>query len=288
MGNCLKTQLKEVVSNSELVKMGEIRLRAIAVPSSLMDYNNVNSLRIQAINGPVTVRVDGNGYFSNNAATIDTDRMTQLTVQPSDGLVYLALKNNNYNVFIEGIYNLLSFGPKYAYTQPLVHFGMSDIKYFTSITSLYCSAQEGSSFDGFEEQKNFENLQYIYLNDTSFKGNTSIFRNSNYIRIINLGNTNVTGNIADFGNDVSELIGGHGLNEIQIANTVIEGSLEELGAAQVAAGRHDYTITVRGNGIVTAGGTPFTGSRFIFFGTSMINPTTEETNQGYQIRNTES
>lgn len=90
-------------------------------------------------------------------------------------------------------------------------------------------------------------------------------------------NPNLYGNIASFGKCTS-------VAYLWINNTGVTGSLEGLAQAQVANGRTSGTMYPRviGTKVTYQGATLFT-HKTIMFGSSMVNPTSAETSQGWQI-----
>lgn len=127
------------------------------------------------------------------------------------------------------------------------------------------------------------NLKRVQLSLTGLSGNLVEFINNhpnaaNFTNII-IKNT-IRVNIGDLATAIGSLTE---LNEFDGENNyTCTGSTESVAQAQVASGRTSGTLTIKGY-MPEFVPTSSSGLRKINFGTSMVNPTEEEINQGYQI-----
>lgn len=103
MGNCLITQLKGSVNNSNLQPYGTVKVGCVETSSPSSD---AQTLGIFAPNQTITV--NGDGYFALTYEGLDdpSSRLTTYTIPLSQSsIMYLYFKNDNYNIFITGRYD---------------------------------------------------------------------------------------------------------------------------------------------------------------------------------------
>lgn len=251
MGNCLKTQLKEAVQNEHLTKMDELLLHVKTTDG--VDYNGINSLQLACINGNITMRVVGNGYFARSAAELDTNPLTEITITPSDGVVTLAMANANYDIIISNKQNLIQVGPAYAYDQPAVNIGYIDLKYVPYLTNVKLQGQKT------DLHTLKDSIWLPYLN--SIEGYRSSY----------------SGDIAeDFGSSLNCF-------SFDFNDSRANGTLESLLEALKGNGCNGETNMYFQRTNVTYQNAPVSSNYNVKFGTSMVNPTAEDTARGYQI-----
>jgi hypothetical protein len=105
MGNCLKTQLKEVVNNPELVPIGYLRFKTETI--TITDANAQQKLFLEA-SSPVTITSIDGGYFADSLAGLENARLTSKTF--STPYIELWFPNGNYTYQISDKYSIKQFG----------------------------------------------------------------------------------------------------------------------------------------------------------------------------------
>lgn len=165
-------------------------------------------------------------------------------------------------------------------------------KLLSSTTALFVSGIGSSSsplfgfsmYGNIEELVNCPNLNVIKLSlQTTLEGNLKTLVDNhpnrlNFLKIFLDNTTNVKGgSLTAILGGLTKLTEFNGEN-----NSNFNGSTTEIAEAQVAAGRTSGTLKISGymRNFTPSGAS---SERTIKFGTSMVNPTEEETAQGYQI-----
>lgn len=107
MGNCLKTQLKQDVTNNNLVKIGEMRIKNNVVSNptantqSITFHNQGNNVTLEIINNDA-----GNNYHFTNSS-LNANLGTSLT-SPSGSSYYTVYVTPGSEISVVEKYNLLS------------------------------------------------------------------------------------------------------------------------------------------------------------------------------------
>lgn len=258
MNNCLKTQLKGSADNDNLPKYDCF-------------YFNVHSMSGSATSDKFkfrvggssmrTIKIIGDGYMWTNAADWGDVSKGVKTLQITAAWIYFS--NGDYTVEVGGRSDIDRISSDDA-----ANFSISDISYIPELTqfSLKDSIKSTFSFDdlmGYNLTNNNINLR----NCANMAGTTESIRENLLIEQVNIGNCiSLTGSIADFGKWTSLVV-------IHVAGAPINKDITLLAAAQVSNGRTSGTIDCHGT----------TGGDTIRFGSSMVNPTQEETTRGWQV-----
>lgn len=196
MGNCLKTQLKEVVNNDNLSKFNELLIHC----SSVEDTSNVNyNYFYLGVKEPVTITVVGNGYFVFDGEDI-TDPSKQRTTYTGPSAVF-RLANGNYKLAISNKYvvsvlntNLNSGGERVA----KVNF--NDLSYILGMTNLGMIAINS------ENWKIIKNLSLlsIFMSANTY-GDVADLPGQDFTNLIINGGTSITGDFAELGTKLSSV-----------------------------------------------------------------------------------
>ena len=154
---------------------------------------------------------------------------------------------------------------------------ISKLGSFTNLESLIIGLN--SNAYGSLDSCRFENLKVLYIRG-KWGGTTAFLKHSPLLTSVTFDNKSTGININDFN-------GCTNLTFINIAwSANATGNVNKLAAAQ-AVSRNSGTLAIKIVGVTTQivcnGSVLPIGTKTIKFGTSMENPTAEETAQGYQI-----
>jgi hypothetical protein len=241
---CLVTKLKGIVDNDNLLKIGESRIDMVLSPGSIM-FDSRTHCYVLASDGTTVVDLPNGGWTPN--LTKYPERDTYIV-----GGKY-AIKNFNANT----VY--INSGEEFAFSQ-LEQFG-AGIIVPESVIFTFPATLKG--FNAGAKNSSYHN---------------NIFANCVNLEYVALNNFNNAHPITYFNNCIK-------LTDLSIIATIITGGIEELANGQVANGRVSGALVVTSNGIITYNGTAVASnvSKTIKFGTSMTNPTQEDTERGWQI-----
>lgn len=216
MNKTLITKLNGRVANSELLRLGELR---ITIDKEISPSSKSRSLAI-SVSKATPIEIIGDGYFTDELLSANKGKST--TLSSGDNVVYVSNDNvilailNKYNITklnFERIDTAISSNAKHK------HFDLSSFKYCMSLTSL--TLQNTSTTGDLSELSNLTNLTNLNLAKTLIGGNISSLKNLLSLLEITLGNTAVTG-------DLSVLSGLTSLTVIQLHDTAVTGDLSSL------------------------------------------------------------
>ena len=210
MGNCLVTKLKGTVQNSDLLRVGELRIcvHKIYNPNGETQRINLNFTE------DVKLEIIGDGYFTN--ATLVSNLGKSLTAKANtESLVYVS--NGDFEIAILNKYALTKINTRtnkktaikdiadLKYSSSLNHLAINSVEnvgYFSDIkplTSLYYIALSNANIKGsLSDLKSLTNLGYIIVGDTSNKltGNVSSLKAMTKLDTLAILNSDVTGDLA--------------------------------------------------------------------------------------------
>lgn len=210
MGNCLVTKLKGTVQNSDLLRVGELRIcvHKIDNPSSETQRINLNFTE------DVKLEIIGDGYFTN--ATLVSNLGKSLTAKANtESLVYVS--NGDFEIAILNKYALTKINTRtnkktaikdiadFKYSSSLNHLAINSVEnigYFSDIkplTSLYYLAVSNANIKGsLSDLESLTNLGYIIVGDTSNKltGNVSSLKAMTKLDTLAIINSYVIGDLA--------------------------------------------------------------------------------------------
>lgn len=217
MGNCLVTKLKERVNNDNLFRKGEIKISVTPQGGEATRY-----LGIYAPTMDVTV--DG-GTWENNA------------VSNTNCVVHMQSK---YDIQILESYNQSGI--------VLLNSVEEIIKYSSNLRSLLINAnQEYVDLRCFDGAPCKTILRGFHVN-TPLSGDIANFSGCSALPTIFGNSPLLYGDIINLANCTS-------LNEAWLGYSKCTGSINDLAAAMVAAGRSSGTLTIGTNNIITKDGT---------------------------------
>ena len=289
--DCLVTKLKATVNNSNLKKLGVIKMRIVVGANAQINRMAENS----TLGAQMKIKAYGDGYFTTtkggNVRLGDEVTFSQ-EVFPVQGEydIEVSYKYNAHDlVMLNVTVKDIDFSD-FDYTE------LKNIGYFEDSTNVDYDKIPSKNFNNLVNL-NFDTNRNGKLNIDNFANNTTL----TILRINSVVNGQISGNISALSNntaltkfdcktskitgDISALGGCTALTRTEIYQSKISGSIESLAAAQVAAGRTSGSLVVFYSAPVTYNGeSPLDSAiKTIKFGSSMENPTSQETTQGWQI-----
>lgn len=286
--NCLVTKLKGEVNNSNLDVLGFIPIVAKATGADAFFEVDVNW------NETIEVKSDTvfNVYSCNATTGVNIE-----TVATSVN-------------YFQYTYNTVSTPYSFKISIPndnnehIYHIGS---KYGKIICSIKRTAKNGSSFNCAitVNTMNLKYLEKLVCLSANLEGNLDDIPNiKEHTTLISISRSPVYGDAANIiGDNLTSINCGYCTNldlnfdtldkgkSMSIFNTggstKVKGDVLNWANKMVAAGKTSGTVTVSGFGtqatVGDIGWNASTGQRTIKFGSSMVDPTTEDTNRGYQV-----
>ena len=279
MGNCLVTKLKGVVTNDNLSYLGKISIKFLS-----------DSTKGVAIKGTGNVNVVGDGTVS---IFDGPQNVTETIIIPSYARIF-SPSAANVKVIVDK-YDITEINNTVSHSAASVELNLDDLKYSTELAVL--RLENCPNVSG-----NIENLPASIVN-VDFERIPNIYGNAEHLHGINatfdfVGCPNITGDAAViFGNnpdmlrfyvDLSGITGSINscacINLISLAPSAsMTGEINTMAQSMVAAERASGTLVVSHNGKITYNGEVINANKTVKFGSDMVNPTAEETAQGYQV-----
>lgn len=217
MNKCLVTKLSGSSSNTELLKIGEMRIKfdKVAAPSV-----NTQAFGLE-VNKPVKIEIIGDGYFTDKTLSANKGTQQILTTESSDFFV----SSNTTEIAILDKYALTSVRVDYSGQATSTIDGSSrilsidDLKYSTNISYVYLAkTQTTGSIDSI---KYLIALNYLNLKDTKVTGNIECLKNFTALTVLNFENIQVTGDISNLKNLTN-------LTSLNFSNTKVTGDVSNL------------------------------------------------------------
>ncbi len=192
MNKCLVTKLNGAVDNSNLLKIGELRINVTSAPNP---SKLTQGMELQ-FTEPTEVSIIGDGYFTDENLSANYGKVKTTTNERffiSNGNYELSIKNK-YKVSLMSSINRDVSGDNNGKYKSI---NIDGLKYSNSLTWIDMSSAEGdiSAF------KNALSLKFVALSNTNVTGDISAFANNTALTSFFLSNTNVTGDISAFANN---------------------------------------------------------------------------------------
>ena len=193
MNKCLVTKLKGSVSNNNLLKIGEMRMRIAKVenPTDATQSFGIN------INKPVTFKIVGDGYFTDK--TLVENKGKTITLDGNNGVW---VSNDDVEIAILDKYSINSINVNYpgqtstSYGSNL-YLDLSYLKYSTALTYLDMHSTQVTG--DIANLKNLTALTYMDVQNTQVTGDIANLKNLTALTYINIYNKQVPliGNIGN-------------------------------------------------------------------------------------------
>ena len=231
MGKCLVTKLNGAVDNSNLLKIGELRIKIVSAPNP---SKLTQGMDLQ-FTEPTEVSIVGDGYFTDENLSANYGKVKTITNERffiSNGNYELSIKNKYKVSLISGINRNVSGVNDGKYKS----INIDGLKYSNSLTWIDIATAEGniSAF------KNAISLSYVALSNTNVTGDISAFANNTQLSTLYLNNTNVTGNISTFANNTQ-------LSTLYLSNTNVTGDISAFANNTQLSTLHLDNIKITGN-----------------------------------------
>lgn len=208
MEKCLVTKLNGSVSNTDLLKLGEIRF-----PFTEIANPTANNLKMTlTFSKDAKVTVDGNGYFTDQNLSANNGKEVNFVAGAEKSVV---LANKTCNVSILDKYSLKSINCFSKIAIPL-----DELAYSTKLTGF--SFYDSNCYGNISFVKNLKKLDYLDChNNRSIYGDIAAFSGHKTETVINFYDTNLSGNI-------ESLNGMPLLREIHLNGTQVGGNIDNL------------------------------------------------------------
>ena len=208
MEKCLVTKLNGSVSNTDLLKLGEIRF-----PFTEIANPTANKLKITLVFlKHAKVTVDGNGYFTDQNLSANNGKEVNFVAGAEKSVV---LANKTCNVSILDKYSLKSINCFSKIAIPL-----DELAYSTNLTGF--SFYDSECYGNISFVKNLKKLDYLDChNNRNIYGDIAAFSGHKTETVINFYDTNLSGNI-------ESLNGMPLLKEINLSGTKVGGNIDNL------------------------------------------------------------
>ena len=215
MKKCFITKLKGSSDNSELLKLGEMRIKIakVGTPTYLTQGFAM------AANKPVTLEIIGEGYFTDRNLTENKGKTLVLN---DDNHEDIWVSNNDLEIAILDKYSIKSIDSRVSYGEAYgknKFINIADLKYSSGLEflSLYDIQISGDTAD----LKNLTALTYIQLSGTQISGDLADLKNLTALTSLDFSYTKISGYIADLRNLTA-------LTSLALANTKISGNMADL------------------------------------------------------------
>ena len=216
MGNCLVTKLKGSISNNELLRIGEMRIR-IAKVGNPTDATQGFGIEV---NKSVVLEIVGDGYFTDKTLNVNKGKNITLNV----GINGVWVSNEDVEIAILDKYSITKISRNFP-NQTSAAYGsnkylnLSDLKYSNALTSLDLS---GSQVTGdIANLKGLTALTTLNLSGSQVTGDIANLKGLTALTSLNLRSTQVTG-------DITNLKGLTALTILDLRSTKITGDITNL------------------------------------------------------------
>lgn len=254
MKNCLKTQLKEVVNNDNLQKLGAFMLL-------IKNQNVTNDLQRRMLietgtSGDCVITCEGNGGVATSATGTF---YTSYTIPANTvlGDLYLFFKNGDYKVYISNKYNITKLSVNAGVGYSVINADLNELKYNENLKTLsfkMCDDVE-LNLDTLADKSQMVSITFDNIFNKKPHGNLSDL--SGLVNLITLDipyMDDIVGDIAQLGNLTN-------LTTMNISTMGIYGTVESFVSAQCNAATPRTSATVRSNNLL----------RFISFGGNTLS-----------------
>lgn len=234
---CLVTKLNGVVSNSEILRLGETRIYFDKVDSP----SGATQGFTFGFNKPVVLKIIGDGYFTDK--TLTENRGMTLTLNGDYQSV--CVSNNTSAIAVLDKYSITrisTYYPEISGTGTNKRVNLWDFKMVKNLT--YINLDKVQVNDSIEELRNLTGITYLSCNNTLVCGNIANLKNLVGLRTLSLGNTQVNGNIGDLssltsldslyipnsqvGGNIGDLKSLTNLTSLNLTNTLVSGNIGDL------------------------------------------------------------
>ena len=218
MNKCLVTKLNGSSNNSELLRLGEMRMKILKV-SNPTEHTQGFSI---GVNKPATLEIVSDGYFTDKTLTENKGKNITLNVGANNIWVN---GNSDVEIAILDKYSLTRIDKSYQgeVTNSIygnnIKFNISDLQYSTALNTISLSNTQVSG--DIASLKNLTALTYLSLGNTQVSGDIASLKNLTALTSLILSNTKVSGDIASLKNLTA-------LTSLSLDNIKVSGDIGEL------------------------------------------------------------
>ena len=219
MGKCLITKLNGSVNNSELLKIGELRISFGKVQNPTKENRSLNI----KVNKESKVELIGDGYFTDE--NLGANKGKSLLLSPNTNN-YIYISNNDVAISISDKYALTGIFHQ-AVEHPWnasgdkshIKYNLEDLKYSAALTNL--SAKSANISGDISALTNLTALVTMDLSNTQVSGDIANLKTLTALTSMNLSNTQVSGDIANLKTLTA-------LTSMNLPNTQVSGDIANL------------------------------------------------------------
>ena len=217
MGKCLITKLNGTVNNTNLLKVGEIRIHIKKVDSPTTASQTLGL----SFAKDATLTIIGDGYFTDK--TLTENKGKTLTTPFTSVFV----SNGDFDIAMQSKYDCTRITPYYA-GQVEAHItynkiiNIDDLKYSINLTTLYMNGK--GTTGNLSSLSNLTNLTSIGLSNTSVTGNIESLKDLKLLSELNLSDTNIMGNLSS----ISSLTNLKQLYLFNLSGSTLTGDISAL------------------------------------------------------------
>ena len=195
MGKCLITKLNGSVNNSELLKIGELRINFGKVQNPTKENRSLNI----KVNKESKVELIGDGYFTDE--NLGANKGKSLLLSPNTNN-YIYISNNDVAISISDKYALTGIfhqAVEYPWNasgdKSHIKYNLEDLKYSAALTNL--SAKSANISGDISALTNLTALVTMDLSNTQISGDIANLKTLTALTSMSLSNTQVSGDIAN-------------------------------------------------------------------------------------------
>ena len=222
MNKCLVTKLNGSSNNSELLKLGEMRMKILKVKNPT-EHTQGFSL---GVNKSAILEIVSDGYFTDK--TLTENKGKRITLNPRYNDIWVN-GNNDVEIAILGKYSLVYITSYYQGEDTSKIYGnnikidISDLKNSTALTTLNLGNAQVSG--DIADLKSLTALTALYLGNTQVSGDIADLKSLTALTALYLGNTQVP-----IVGDISELSALSKCTEMSFKYSKLTGDLATLPA----------------------------------------------------------
>ena len=211
MGKCLVTKLNGSSNNSNLLRIGEMRIKfnKVSNPTATTQCVIINVSR------DTKIEIIGDGYFTGSSLAQNNGKNLTITANIATE-VYVS--NNDIELAILDKYAIRNISIKSNYNGS-ASFDICSLKYSTPLITLYMTNMP--TYGDISALKNLTSLTNFNGNSTNVSGDIANLKNLTSLTNLDGSNTNVSGDIANLKNLTN-------LNSLRFTSTNVRGDIANL------------------------------------------------------------
>lgn len=238
MGKCLITKLKDVVSDTSILRLGELRIGISKVSSPNQWTQGFRFL----VNKETDLEIVGDGYFTDK--TLSSNNGKSLALTPNiEQFVYVS--NGDFSLAVLNKYAIVEINDYGEYKAGTSTTGIrnktldiSELKFCTSLTNIILVNAKVTGDIG--ELGNISEMKNVSITNTSIYGDIAKLKGCKDLLSLNVANTQVSGDIGELG-ALTRLV------SLSVSNTQVSGDISKLKSCTELTDMSLDNIPVYGN-----------------------------------------